>query len=141
MNIKEVFHSINLKRKVYFCDLLESSELNMMQLEILAYLHEFPENNTFTEIMKSKDYARSQISAAISGLIDQSFLNKEPHPSNRKIFFLILQDKALPYVEEYQICNKNFESVALSGISAEEKELFENIYHKMLHNLSTCGKE
>lgn len=136
MNIKEVFHSINLKRKNFFADLLESSQLNMMQLEILSYLHEFPDNNTFTEIMKSKDYARSQISAAITGLIQQGFLKKEPHPGNRKVFFLILQEKSSAIVEDYAICNENFEKVALVGITEEEKELFEIIYGKIQKNLA-----
>lgn len=140
MNLKEVFHSINLKRKNFFLDLLESSQLNMMQLEILAYLHEFPDNNTFTEIMKSKDYARSQISSGISGLIAQDFIKKRPHPGNRKVFFLILQEKARPIVKEYLICNEKFEIVAMKGISTEEMELFQQINEKVLENLSQVAK-
>lgn len=136
MNIKELFHSIMLKRKGYFVTLLEESNLNMMQLEVLVYLEEFPTKNTFTEIMKSKDYARSQISSAISGLIDQGFLRKEPHPTNKKIFHLHALEKAKPMVKEFHRCSDLFDQVAWEGVSPEEYAVFERVHVHMLDNLN-----
>ncbi len=135
IDLKESFHSINLKRKNYFDEVLEQTELNMMELEVIVHLDLFPENNTFTDIMKSKDYAKSYVSKAISHLVELGYIKKEVSPTNKKVHNLFLLEKGKPMVALYDECVQHFRDHAFEGVSREEYEVFERVIGKISRNL------
>lgn len=135
MDMKTKFHTISSKRKIYFNDVLEKADINMMQLEILAYLNDYPESNTFTEIMKSKDYAKSHVSTAITHLVEKKYLLKEAVKSNKKIFNLKLTPQTQDVIEEYNKAIEYFRKDAFDGVSQEQMDIFEQVLDKMLKNL------
>lgn len=136
VDLKELFHSVSLKRKLYFTELLEETELNLMEIEVLVFLKCSPENNTFTEIMKSKDYAKSYISKAITNLVEKEYLMKEASPGNRKVYRLYLLEKSQDIIEEYDRCVEQFRRYAFAGISEEELQIFERVMKQMANNLA-----
>ncbi len=136
MDMKDVFHNINIKRKVYFDDLLEELDLNFMELEVLVFLQKEPARNTFTEIMKSKGYAKSHISAAISNLIDKGYLVKEPSPTNKKVFYLRLLEKSEVAITKHNVYLQKFHQKAFTDITKEEFDIFQNVLLKISNNLT-----
>ncbi|WP_317856249.1 MarR family winged helix-turn-helix transcriptional regulator [Chakrabartyella piscis] len=136
MDMKELFHTISLKRKFYFDDLLEELDLNFMELEVLDFLNHEPNRNTFTEIIKSKGYAKSHISSAISNLIDKGYLAKEPAPNNKKVFYLRLLEKSEYALMQQEICIKNYQKTAFRGITKEELDTFQTVLMKIESNLT-----
>lgn len=136
MNFREYFHSISLKRRGYFDPVLEQYGLTMLQLEILVSLHEEPNSNTFTDIMKAKDYAKSHISTAINHLVEEGYIVRKPSATNKKVYYLYLLEKSHPLVTAYGDCIQRFQADAFAGITEEELALYEKILIKMRHNLT-----
>lgn len=136
LNIRESFHEMNLKRKLFFDEFLEDSELNIMEIEILVFLNEYPDSNTFTEIMRSKGYAKSYVSKAISNLVEKEYISKQSIERNKKSFRLYLLPKSGAIIEGYETCVKAFKDVAFANISEEELEAFEMVIHKIVTNLT-----
>ncbi|WP_249029031.1 MarR family winged helix-turn-helix transcriptional regulator [Tannockella kyphosi] len=135
IDLRETTHFINLKRKNYFNGLLEQTGLNLIELDILVFLSEFPENNTFTEIMKSKDYAKSYVSKAITNLVNNGYLLKEGSLSNKKVYNLFLLEKGEPIILLYHQCLEEFRNKAFLGIKDEEQKIFENVIQQISNNL------
>lgn len=133
--MKELFHQINLQRKTYFDSLLTKTGLTMIELELLSFLDECPDSNTFTEIQRSKDYAKSHLSSAIGHLVEKGYVERRGAENNKKVQFLFLTEKSVDIVEEYDRCATQFRRVAFDGITQEEKELFLTVLHKMRNNL------
>ncbi|MFI3227701.1 MAG: winged helix DNA-binding protein [Clostridia bacterium] len=134
-DIKETFHRISTKRKMYFSDMLEKYELNLMEVEILAFLSEQPDNNTFTEIMRAKDYAKSHISNAITRLVNFGYVEKRQLERNKKVYKLSLLRSSENIIEDYNICVEKFRKDAFVGIKEREIKIFEQVIDKMDQNL------
>lgn len=137
MDLRETFHRINLHRKSYFDDLLVRTDLSMLQLELLVSLGEYPETDTFTELLHTKDYAKSHLSTAINGLVAQGYLCKNPNPTNKKVFHLALTAQGQPIVAAYHQCVQAFRQQAFAGVSAAECAIFEQVLQKIERNFHT----
>lgn len=135
-NLKEQIRKIELKRKNYFNELIEKTDLNLMQLEIMVSLYEFPEQNTFTEIMKSKDYAKSFVSTAINNLVKRGYVKKLPQPCNKKVFTLALESNCEEIIQAYYKCVESFQADAAKGISEEKFQVFKDILIEVANNLT-----
>lgn len=85
---KELFHNISLKRKTYFDPLIKEVRLSLIDIEILAFIDEFPQCNTFTEILNSKEYSKSHVSTSINRLIEREYLMRENSENNKKVYHL-----------------------------------------------------
>lgn len=132
---KELFHNINLKRKTYFDPLIKEVELSLIDIEILAFIDKFPENNTFTDILNSKEYSKSHVSASITRLIDRGYLIRENNENNKKVFYLKLKEKSSYTINEYKKYVKVFRKDALQGIPQEDIDNFMRLLEKINTNL------
>ncbi len=135
-NMKEQFHSISLKRKQYFNRVIEQYGLNLMEIEVLGFLSEQPDSNTFTDIMRAKDYAKSHISTAINRLVTDGYIEKRCVGNNKKTQQLFLLDRSTPIIAEYHRCIKTFQQDAFAGLTEHELAIFEQVIAKMNDNLS-----
>lgn len=135
-NLKESFHEVDLKRKLFFDYYLSESELNLMEIEILVFLNDYPESNRFTDVMKSKGYAKSYVSKAITNLTEKQYIRKELSSTNKKVYNLILEEKSTEIIYEYKRCILLFRDKAFDNISEEELVVFESVLNKILHNMT-----
>lgn len=133
--IKELFHNININRKSYFDGMLKEFNITLIEVEILAFVHDFPQNNTFTDIFSSKDYTKSHISTAITRLIEKEYLIREKSTENKKIYYLKLLKKSNPIIEEYKKCVETFEQDALNDITPIELDACIQLLQKIENNL------
>lgn len=135
-DMKEQFHSISLKRKQYFNEMIEQHGLNLMEIEILAFLSKQPDSNTFTDIMRAKDYAKSHVSTVITRLVTGGYIEKRCVGNNKKVQQLFLLDRSAPIIAEYNRCVKTFQGVAFAGLTERQLAMFEQVINKMNDNLS-----
>ncbi|MFI3212347.1 MAG: MarR family winged helix-turn-helix transcriptional regulator [Eubacteriales bacterium] len=136
-NLNETFHAISIKRKQYFNKMIEKYDLNLIEIEILAFLNKEPDSNTFTEIMKAKDYAKSHMSTAITHLVTRGYIEKRSLDTNKKVHKLYLLDKSFNVIKDYDLCISRFRGDAFTGISEDGIKVFEQVIHKMNTNLTT----
>lgn len=132
----EMFHSINVRRKTYFDSLLLENDLRLLEVEILILLSKSPENNTFTEILNLKDYAKSYVSSAISNLVSLGYIEKCSSKSNKKVYNLFLLEKSKPIISLYNECSKNFFDDAFLDINEQELDIFNDVISQILTNLT-----
>lgn len=135
-NMKEIFHAISIQRKKYFSKMIEKYDLTQMEIDIVGFLSEQPDNNTFTDIMKAKDYAKSHISNAITHLVNGGCIEKCSLDNNKKVHKLFLLNNSKNVIKDYNICIENFRKDALVGIKESEIKIFEQVISKMHCNLS-----
>lgn len=135
MEIREIFHSITLQRKYYFDELLIKHDLNLMELEILVFLYEFPKSNTLTAIFKTKGFAKSHVSNAISNLVQRGYVLKETSDTNKKVHNLTLVEISHNVINDYYSCVNLFRKDAFLDISQQEIEIFEQVVCKISKNL------
>lgn len=140
MDFQEFAHCTSVKRVVYFAELLEKTELNMMDIEIILHLIEYPEKNTFTEVQKWKGFSKSHISTAITHLVEKGYIIKKESETNKKIHYLIPQEKCKQIVTEYRKCVSTFQKVAFDGVSEDEKAFLLDIFKKITDNLENDAK-
>ncbi|MFI3177403.1 MAG: MarR family winged helix-turn-helix transcriptional regulator [Eubacteriales bacterium] len=134
--MKERFHSINLKRKQYFNSIIDQYGLNLMEIEILGFLSEEPDSNTFTDIMRAKDYAKSHISTAITNLVNSNYIEKCCCDNNKKVQQLFLLERSGPIIDAYNRCVNEFHKNAFTGLTSQELEVFNQVIDKINDNLS-----
>lgn len=135
MNLRARFHTINLKRSYFFLQLAEETGLNEAQLEILVTLKECPESNTFTEIMRRKDYAKSYVSNAIASLVERGYVVKRSAQGNKKVYNLFLLEKSEEIIQRYYLCVGQFQQEVLKGISESDLNTFQAVLDQMVTNL------
>lgn len=141
MDFQEFAHSTSVKRIVYFAELLEKTGLTMMDIEIIVYLKEYPEKNTFTQVQQWKNYSKSHISTSITHLVEKGYLSKKMSENNKKIHYLIPLDKCNYIVTEYKKCVSIFLKVAFDGVSEKEKEFLLQIFKKVSDNLENSSQK
>lgn len=134
--LRKLFHAINLQRKVYFSEILAEPDLNLMELELIVFLHEQPDSNTFTHIMKAKDYAKSHISTAINHLVQCGYIKKTTDSTNKKVHNLHLLDKSAPVIAQYYQCTQRFQENAFAGLDGRDLEIFQQVIRQINENLS-----
>lgn len=128
-------HNISIKRRNYFEKLLEDTGINLIELEILNFLHHYPDSNTFTAIMRTKNYAKSHVSTAVTTLVECGYIEKHPSPTNKKIYHLKLLPATTPIIKEYSRCTKKFRSDLCENILPEQLDVFQQVITQMSENL------
>ncbi len=136
--MQELFHGISQKRKNYFNAMVEEYDLNLIEIEILAFLVQSPNRNTFTQIMQAKDYAKSHISNAVNHLVERGYLTKEGVAHNKKIHHLYPQPQSDQIVTQYHQRLQRFHADAFAHIDPSDLEAFRSVILQMNQNLSNA---
>ncbi len=132
---KDYLYTIAVKRKEYFEDLLQEANFNLLEIEILMFLHLNPHKNTLTEIINARDFTKSHVSTAISHLEKEGYLSKCHLPKNKKTIKLSLLPKSEPIINKAFHCLKEFHNKAFVGISQSEMEEMEYLLKRICNNL------
>ncbi len=136
IEMQELFHGISQKRKNYFSPMLEQYDLNLIEIEILVFLVQHPDSNTFTQIMQAKDYAKSHISNAVNRLVEGGYLERQGVPHNKKIHQLYPLIQSDQLVTQYHQCIQRFHADAFDNIDPVDIETFCKVINQMSQNLS-----
>ncbi len=133
---KDFLYIISAKRKDYFAQLCTEQDINIMEIEVLLFLHRYPKLNTLTNIIHAKDYTKSHVSSSINKLVDDGFLQKHIAQNNKKVFKLELLPKSDALIEKILMCVDAFQKDALAGIDETEIEQMIKVLEKICDNLN-----
>ncbi len=132
---KDYLYTIAAKRKEYFTQVLREENLNLLEAEILMFLHTNPDENTLTKIINAKDFAKSHVSTAITNLENDGYLTRSATSKNKKTLKLSLLPKSEALLNKLFDCLKNFHQKAFNGISEAEINEMERLLGKICSNL------
>ncbi len=132
---KDHLYTIAAKRKDFFTPLLQNENINLLEAEILLFLHSNTQANTLTEIIHAKDFAKSHASVAISRLEKSGYLSKNTTAKNKKTQILTLLPKSESLIKQLNDCLQKFHEKAFSGIDKTEIEQLDKMLTKICSNL------
>lgn len=109
--------------------------LKSVDIEILAYLAKYPEENTPSDIYRRIKINKGHISQGIDALIAGDYINPVPDEEDRRVIHYIVKKKAGKIVVEINKATHELENKLFKGISEEEKIFFKSISIKVLENI------
>ncbi len=133
--LKDYLYTIATKRKEFFTTLLHHENINLLEAEILMFMHTNMRASTLTEIINAKDFAKSHVSVAITRLEKGGYLSKNTTPKNKKTQILTLLPKSEMLIRQLNDCTQEFHQKAFKGISETEIDQMDKILAKICSNL------
>lgn len=112
----------------------EEYQLTPIETRIISFLHNNPEKDTAADIVELRMLSKGNVSQAVESLIQKSLLRRKPDQSDRRKIHLSLTPSAFPILHSMDLLWRQFETIVFSGISSEERELFERINDKIIEN-------
>lgn len=126
-----LYYEISLKT---VCD---KYDLKRMDCDILMFLHDYPELNTASDIVKFKKLTKSHVSTSLKILENRGLIVKK-YEDNNKTIRIYLQESANPIINDGLEVQKKFALDLLNGLSNEEKENLKNVFFKICQNAEDC---
>lgn len=114
--------------------ILAGNELPRIEMEILLFLYNNPEFNTATSIVEEKGYTKSHVSTALKHLEAIDYISKRHSETNRKTFYLQIEEKAMPLIKQGLLYQKQFAQILNAGISHEELATAWKVLEQMAKN-------
>ena len=115
-------------------DWRKTAAVTQMEYDILMFLHNNPQNNTATEIVKIRKSTKSHVSTSLKTLENKGLVERKQSKENKKHIEIFLLDKAELIVEAGLNVQKEFAKNVLSGMTDEEKHMRVKIFDKICNN-------
>ena len=109
--------------------------LNKTELLILMFLSDNPQKDTAKEIVECRMLTKSCVSKSIDSLVRQGYLTTREDEEDRRILHLFVQKSAERAVEAGKAARADMSRCINQGISDEEREVFLEIWNKMMRNI------
>lgn len=116
-------------------------DLKRMECDILMFLHEYPELNTASDIIKFKKLTKSHVSTSLKILKNRGLITKKYEDNNNKTIRIYLKESANPIINDGLEVRKQFALDLLNGLTNEEKENLKNAFFKVCQNAEDCIKK
>ena len=102
-----------------------------VQMQLLLLLQHYGPQNMST-LAEYKKISKSQLTAAINGLVKQGLVSREPDQSDRRIIHICCTKEGIGYLE-------NLHSQLIHYLSQSVENLTEEEQKELLHALHTAG--
>lgn len=119
----------------------EKYGLTYMEFTVLMLLHNKPQYDTATQIVKIRRLSKSHVSISIRSLQEQGLLQCAYHAPDRRTIHLSLTADAAPIVKDGLIAQKQFSDVIHAGFSPEEMDLLSRFIQRIDDNIAEKTNE
>jgi len=136
--VKGVFEQQNMIKSLYDeCIKPVCVEYGMatIELDILLFLANNPDCCTATDIVNLRKMTKSHVSAALKGLSERGFVDKEYKKGNRKTIFLKINDAAAEVIAKGQAAQCEFTKIVFGGFSESELEAMRKQHERISDNV------
>ena len=94
------------------------------------------ENNTAKDIQFVSKMNKGHISTAMENLCNQGYVKAIHDEKDKRVIHYVLQEKAMPILEELDKVMKETENEIMKGVTDEEREVVKRVSGKMWDNLN-----
>ena len=115
-------------------DVCEKYGLGRPELDIIAFLHGNSGMDVASDIVDYCILSKANVSQAVDRLIRKQLLVKVVDADDRRRIHLSLTETAAPIVEDFDRANELFRCVLVSGKSAEELAVYDEVSRRMADN-------
>lgn len=123
------------KYQSMFDDLMNQYHLTQIEIDVLAFLANNPEYQHAQDIVDIRGISKGHASIAIEKLVKKGYLERKPDERNRRCNILLVTTKANPVVKDIQDIQSQYNQIAYTHFTDEEKELYHCLLKKMYVNL------
>lgn len=96
--------------------------LTFMEFTVLMFLHNNPQYNTASEIVKYRHLTKSHVSLAVQTLKQKNLIDCQYQGKDRRSIHLYVQENALEIIQDGALAQKEFRAVLHDGLNEEEIE-------------------
>lgn len=96
--------------------------LTFMEFTVLMFLHNNPQYNTASEIVKYRHLTKSHVSLAVQTLKQKNLIDCQYQEKDRRSIHLYVQENALEIIQDGALAQKEFRAVLHDGLTEEEIE-------------------
>ncbi len=111
------------------------------ELDILLFLHDYPNMSTATDIVKKQNLSKSHVSVSLRALEERGFVSGEFHGTNRRTIYLHLNDSASEVLSDAINARCEFTMAMVAGFTEEEKNALGSYLGRVKKNLLSLSKK
>lgn len=138
---KEFWDTLSLWKRTYsqaMEPVCAQYDLTRMELDILLFLANSPERDTFTQIVTDRQLSKSHVSTSVRHLEKEGYLRRQFLAGNRRTAHLVLLPPAKPVIEAGRRIRAKLIQTVFAGFSAEELSQLESFLRRMNHNVQVA---
>lgn len=115
----------------------EKYDLSFMELTVLMFLHNNPNHDTATEIVKLRRLTKSHVSISVRSLIEKGLLSGEQNENDRRTIHLHLTEASKPIIADGTVGQRNFASIMFDGFTQEDICRMDELVQRIVHNVNS----
>lgn len=115
--------------------------LTRMELDVLLFLANNPTRDTAAEIIRTRGFSKSHVSASVKGLIQRGCLTGVTRSGNHKAIHLQLLPAAEEIVRAGQEAQEGFFRFLFQDVTQEEADTLVRVLRRMVSRLNTENQE
>ena len=119
-----------------FQSLSEQYGMPQLEIDILLFLRNNPQNNTAKEISVMRGFAKSNVSKAVESLRTQGYLSASTDPENRKVRRLYLTAEMKDRIDALSKCQEQCFAMLLDGFTKEERLKLQEFFSRIDENIT-----
>lgn len=116
-------------------ELMQTSGLRHVELEILFYLSYSGQSNTARDISEAKHLSKAHISKSVDNLRRTGCITLTEDASDRRCLHLALTEKGRSLARSYDKVMSGAVDRLMSGVTPEERAGMQRVLDKIRHNL------
>lgn len=106
-----------------------------IEIDILMFLHNNPQFDKASDIVKMRGIAKSHVSKAIDLLYKKGLVDVIQDKKDKRINHLIVLNDAYPIIEDGKECQKEFYNVFFKNMTVEDIDQLKIYFSKMNENV------
>ena len=115
----------------------EKHGLTYMELTVLMFLHNNPNHDTATEIVKLRRLTKSHVSISVRALINKGYLASDQNPNDRRTIHLHITDKAAAVLSDGTEAQQNFGKIMFAGFSNDDLDKMNEYVLRITSNVNS----
>ncbi len=113
----------------------EQHQITQTELDILAFLHHHPGQDTARDIVNLRMLPKANVSVAVESMIQKGLLHRQPDQSDRRRIHLLLSTRAHTILPDILNSRNEIERVMLQGFTPEECAQYETMNQRAAQNM------
>lgn len=132
------FRSLPLLYEKAFCNTMEKYSLTQFEVDVLGFLHFYPEWDTAKQICKLRKLPKATVSVAVDKLTKKGYLYGERDLTDRRIVHLKVTKNADDAIDSILNEYQQFIDALFFGFTEEEKETWHLLEKRMSVNIENA---
>lgn len=136
-------YSIHFRRfyQKSFQPLGERLGLSQLEMDLLLFLRNNPEQNTARDAAALRGFAKSNVSMAVERLAGEGWLRVEPDPVSRRVKRLFLENGRRRDIDELAECQEKCFAAILADFTPLEREGLRELMDRLDANVKSALAE